>query len=62
MFQLIGNENEEANQSSIVQYVHEMNFVKDLIENSLEYAVAYEKHFHTWKFVDVIMDEYCGQR
>ena len=31
-----GNENEEANQSTIVQYLSESNLEKDLIERSVE--------------------------
>ena len=34
--------NEVVNQSSIVQYLHEISFRKNLVENSGENAVAYE--------------------
>ena len=60
--QLIGHENEEANQSGIVQYVHEVIFKKDLIESSVEYAVAFEKLLHMVKYADAIRVEYCEHK
>ena len=57
--QLNDDKNEEAVQYNIVQYVHEMILEKGLIENSVEYAVAYENQFHMVKHADVILVEYC---
>ena len=50
-------DNGEANQSTTVQYIHEMNFEKYFIENSVQYAVAHEKLTHLVKQADVIMIE-----
>ena len=36
-----------------------MGFEKDLNENPVEYAVAYEKLFHMVRYADVIIVEYC---
>ena len=43
LHQLIDIDNEEATQGKNVQYLRKMNFEKDLIEKSVEYAVAFEK-------------------
>ena len=52
-------ENEEALQSNVVQYIHEMNFPKDLVEKSVKYAVAYDKQFHMVNYAAVIKVEHC---
>ena len=59
---MIGNEYEQPNQICIVQFFHELKVEKDLTENSVDYAVAYEKLIHMVKYVDVIMVEYCGHK
>ena len=61
-YQLVGNENEEASQSRLVQYIHYMNCEKDFFEISVEYAVAYEKLLHLVKSADVIKVEFCEHR
>ena len=60
--QLIDNEIEQAIQSNFVQCIRQMNFEKDLIENSVGYAVACEKLFHMVKNVDFIKVEYCEHK
>ena len=51
-----------ANESRIVQCVHEILSEKDLIKNSVEYAVAYEKLFHVVKDENVTKVEYCEHK
>ena len=60
--ELVDNENEEAIQSNIEQYFHIRNFRKDLLDNSVEYAAAYEKLFHMVEYADVIMVQYCEHK
>ena len=59
---LIDNENKEAIESNIVQFIHQMNFGKDLFENWVEYSNAYEKIVHLVKYADVIIVEYLGKK
>ena len=54
---MIENEDEEANQSNFVPYLHGINFQKGLKGNSVEYAVEYGKRFHMMKNADVIKVE-----
>ena len=62
LYQCLDEKNELANQSSNVQYIHEMKFEEELKEISVENAVAYEKLFHTVKYADVTMVECSEQK
>ena len=55
---MIDDEKEKANQNSIQQYIHEIGFEKDLIENSVENAVRFEKYCHVGKHADMMVAEY----
>ena len=52
----------EATQSYIVQFIQELTSAKDLIENSVKYAIAYVKLFHMVKYADVIKVEFYENR
>ena len=58
IYQWVGNEIEEVNQSSTVQYIHEIDSGKVRNEKPVEYAVAYEKQFRMVKHSNVTMVEY----
>ena len=47
------------NQSTIVQYNHELDLQKDLIENSVDNAVPNENLFHMVKHANMTMVGYC---
>ena len=55
---MIDNENEEVNQNSNMQYIHKNDSEKSLIENSVQYAVAFGKLFFMWEHAGVILFEY----
>ena len=54
---MVANEKQVVNQSSISQYIREIDFEKDLIEKSVEYAVAYGINFHMMKQAIVTLEE-----
>ena len=61
MNQWVRNQNKLVNQSSIVHYNHKIFPKKDVIENSVEHAVAYDKLFFG-EFSSVELVDSCGPK